>query len=182
MKNTIKNIQQKTEKERIEWLFNNFSAGLNRYAIAQWQVEEDARWDLIYQTIYKVAVVLPTKEIADIKHIQSLLFRTFINLLKNYLRDKKRKLNGLEKVELKDENTSAVEDIENSISPQLKRLNEVLDTLEDWERILLLMRAQEVSYKTISNYVNKPEQQLKVYYSRLKKKVEQQLKMTKDEL
>ena len=39
---------------------------------------------------------------------------------------------------------------------------------EDWQRVLLLMRSQEVPYSEIAKYVNKPEEQLKVYYSRLK--------------
>jgi predicted metalloprotease with PDZ domain len=43
--------------------------------------------------------------------------------------------------------------------------------LEDWQRIILLMRAQEYSYEDIANYVDKPVEQLKVYHMRLKKTV-----------
>jgi DNA-directed RNA polymerase specialized sigma24 family protein len=43
--------------------------------------------------------------------------------------------------------------------------------MEDWERILLLMRGQDISYSEISKFVHKPENQLKVYYARLKKKL-----------
>jgi hypothetical protein len=43
--------------------------------------------------------------------------------------------------------------------------------MEDWERILLLMRGQNIPYSEISKFVHKPEKQLKVYYARLKKKL-----------
>ena len=46
-----------------------------------------------------------------------------------------------------------------------------MDKLEEWQRILLLMRGQNMSYKEIIPFVNKPEKQLKVYYARLKKKL-----------
>jgi DNA-directed RNA polymerase specialized sigma24 family protein len=43
--------------------------------------------------------------------------------------------------------------------------------MEEWQRILLLLRGQSMSYSEIAIYVKKPEKQLKVYYSRLKKKL-----------
>lgn len=35
--------------------------------------------------------------------------------------------------------------------------------------MLLLLRSQDMPYSEIAKFVNKPEDQLKVYYSRLKK-------------
>ena len=68
---------------------------------------------------------------------------------------------------------------------ELKILEEELDNLEDWQRILLLMRSQEIPYSAISKFVNKPKYQLKVYYARLKKliseKINKQLNTTKAE-
>lgn len=55
-----------------------------------------------------------------------------------------------------------------STNPHVAMLREELEKLEDWQRILLLMRSQEMPYSEIAKYVNKPEEQLKVYYSRLK--------------
>ena len=46
-----------------------------------------------------------------------------------------------------------------------------MDKLEEWQRILLLMRGQDMPYNEISAFVNKPENQLKVYYARLKKQL-----------
>ena len=50
-------------------------------------------------------------------------------------------------------------------------LNEILDDLEDWQRILMLMRAQDYSYAEIAKYTQKSEKNLKVYYGRLKKQI-----------
>jgi DNA-directed RNA polymerase specialized sigma24 family protein len=47
-------------------------------------------------------------------------------------------------------------------------LKKTLEQFEDWKRVLLLMRAQNFSYDEISKYVNKPSEQLKVYYLRAK--------------
>ncbi|MFH2095655.1 MAG: hypothetical protein ABIJ16_08125, partial [Bacteroidota bacterium] len=60
-------------------------------------------------------------------------------------------------------------------SKNLAMLKEELDKLEDWQRILLLMRAQNYSYHEISGYVGKPEDQLKVYHMRCLKKITEQL-------
>ena len=50
-------------------------------------------------------------------------------------------------------------------------LKEELEGLEDWERILLLLRIQDMPYSEIAKHVGKPVEQLKVYYQRLKDKV-----------
>ena len=47
-------------------------------------------------------------------------------------------------------------------------LKKILEQFEDWKRILLLMKAQNFSYDEISKYVDKPSDQLKVYYMRAK--------------
>jgi DNA-directed RNA polymerase specialized sigma24 family protein len=53
-------------------------------------------------------------------------------------------------------------------SLKMNLLKEELEKLDDWERMLLLLRSQDMPYATIAKFVNKPEEQLKVYYSRLK--------------
>ena len=60
-------------------------------------------------------------------------------------------------------------------SIHLKILQQELDKFEDWQRILLLMRGQDVPYSKIAEFVNRPEKQLKVYYARLKKQLHDQI-------
>ena len=56
-------------------------------------------------------------------------------------------------------------------SPLMACLQKVLALFEDWQRVLLLMRAQQHSYEDIARYVSRPGEQLKVYHHRLKKVV-----------
>ena len=95
------------------------------------------------------------------------VFKMHINYLRNYYRDNKSFENRNFEVELKDFE-SAKEEIAADTNPKLNLLQQLLDQMEDWERILLLMRGQDIPYSEISKFVNKPEKQLKVYYARLK--------------
>ena len=54
-------------------------------------------------------------------------------------------------------------------------LDELLDGMQDWERMLLLMRSEGRAYAEIAQYIDKPEDQLKVYYQRLKEKIAKKL-------
>lgn len=57
----------------------------------------------------------------------------------------------------------------------LNNLNNLLDDLEDWERILIHQRGLGMAYENIAKFVDKPENQLKVYYSRIKIKIQNEL-------
>ncbi len=47
--------------------------------------------------------------------------------------------------------------------------------MQDWERMLLLMRSEGRAYSEIATYIDKPENQLKVCYQRLKELITKQL-------
>jgi RNA polymerase sigma factor (sigma-70 family) len=111
------------------------------------------------------------------------VFTIFINYLRNHFRDRKqlpefedelneRTIAAAETLSIFD---SAQSDKAQEISPSVHLLNEELDKLEDWERILLLMRSQDVPYSEIARLTGKSEDNLKVYYGRLKKKLEDAL-------
>lgn len=67
----------------------------------------------------------------------------------------------------RDESTSARE-IE--CRERLRVIEEVLESMESWERVLLRCRALEVPYEDITRYTGKPASQLKVYHGRIRKK------------
>ncbi|HOZ87508.1 MAG TPA: sigma factor-like helix-turn-helix DNA-binding protein, partial [Bacteroidia bacterium] len=99
------------------------------------------------------------------------VFKTHINYLRNYFRDNKTFESKNFEVELNDKYFHVKEEVPAKENLQLKILQRELDQLEEWERILLLMRGQGMPYSDISKFVNKPEKQLKVYYARLKKQL-----------
>ena len=154
----------------IKLLFEQYSKKLLGYAVHNWKTEQDVAWDLIYKTIYKTADVIHEYEFESESKFASFMFKMFINYLRNHFRDSQTALQGMRKVELSDNiiNNHKESTKTQKQTPALKILQQELEKLDDWQRILLLMRSQNMSYAEISKYVDRPEDQLKVYYGRLK--------------
>jgi RNA polymerase sigma-70 factor (ECF subfamily) len=170
----VNTILRKKNKETIALLYERFGKKLYGYAISKWKVSEDDAWELVYKTLYKAMNVADQYNFENEGKLSSFLFKTFINYLRNHYRDTKTK--GIVTTELLEtherSNGDRKEDLENeNTSPVMRCLQKVLGLLDDWQRILLLMRAQDHSYEDISKYVSKPGDQLKVYHMRLKKLV-----------
>mgnify|MGYP001610837835 FL=1 len=116
-----------------------------------------------------------TYTFADENRFTGFVFKVFTNYLRNHYRDQKNKnivtTELLEKHEkVNDAGLEQQEDAEKQ-SPLMQCLQRVLQALDDWQRIVLLMRAQDYPYEAIATYVNRPASQLKVYHLRLKKTV-----------
>ena len=58
---------------------------------------------------------------------------------------------------------------------KLRVIEETLEKMEAWERVLLRCRALDISFEEIAEYTGKPVAQLKVYHGRVKKKFVQLL-------
>ncbi len=162
---------KKKDKESIRILYERYGKKLYGYAITQWKVSEDDAWDLVYKTLYKVIDSIDNYTFKDENRFVGFLFKVFTNYLRNHLRDTKGKqvsttelLDNLS-IPLKEEGSNKEE------SPLMRCLKKVLEALEDWQRVLLLMKAQDYAYKDIAPYVNRPEKQLKVYNLRLRSTV-----------
>jgi RNA polymerase sigma factor (sigma-70 family) len=155
----------------VSELYKRYGGKLFSYAVRTWNLSEDESWDLVYKTLYKVIDSFRKYSFENEEKFASFVFRVFINYLRNHYRDHKT-----------DRENHPVRDIDPSALPdrpeiqheehgniKLKVLKEELDRMEDWQRILLLMRSDGRPYSEIAQYVDKPEEQLKVYYQRLKK-------------
>ena len=166
-------ILLKSDRENgIKQLFECYSKKLLTYAIYKWQLEEDVAWDLIYKSIYKTADVIDNYEFETEQKFISFLFKIFLNTIRDHLRNSKLKNNTTILIELNDTiiNNHPSDTVDpGPASTAMKILLNELDLLEDWQRILVLMRSQEIPYSEIAKYVSKPEDQLKTYYARLKK-------------
>jgi RNA polymerase sigma factor (sigma-70 family) len=161
-------------KKRIEWFFKTYNKRLCAYAIKIYRVNPDAAQDVLYKSIYKLSETINDYQFESIQKLDSFVFRVFINFLKNHLRDNKSETETIYLEDLKNDLRTSTS--VSGISDKVNLLNKELDKLEDWERILLLLRAQEMSYSEISKLIHKPEKQLKVYYGRLKQKLASSLK------
>lgn len=164
-------LEQLGRNALISELYRRYGARLYAYAIRSWRVNEDVSWDLVYRTLYKVIDSYQKYTFENEEKFASFTFRIFINLLRNHYRDNKKDMEGLSlgDVNMDKLQTGTDETRDEPADPRLMVLRDELDKMEDWQRILLLMRSDGVAYSVIASYVDKPEEQLKVYYQRLKK-------------
>ena len=163
-----------TDPEKgLRQAYEKYGKKLYGYAISVWKCDEDAAWDLVYKSLYRCADQVSNYTFENEDKFGGFLFRIFVNYLKNYFRDHHKN----QTVELHD-NIAHPEVSNEPENPNHIIIREELDKMEDWERILLLSRSQGMSYADISNYIHKPADQLKVYYGRLKKRLEKSLAET----
>lgn len=167
-------VLKRHKEDGIKLIFEQYSKKLKLYASQTWNLEEDVAWDLIYKTIYKTAEIIHRYEFQNEQKFAAFVFKIFINQIRDYLRQAKIVAAGIKEVELNElivntyyQDNSSKE----SSNYLLKILEEELNKLEDWQRILLLLRGQNMPYADIAKYVHKPEKQLKVYYARLKQQL-----------
>jgi len=178
VKEDLPDIHQLKNADRdtfITAVYSRYGRKLYAYAIHSWKLNEDAAWELIYKTIYKTADTYSKYEFASEEKFAAFIFKIFINYLRNYYRDHKQ-----EKAftfSLMDDVDLSTKQIEAEVPPGAKMtaLNEVLESMQDWERMLLLMRSDGRAYSEIAKYIDKPENQLKVYYQRLKEQLTKKL-------
>ncbi len=162
--------------EGIRWLYETYAKKLVGYSVNVYHVTQDTAWDLAYKTIYKVLDNAASYHFENEGKLGAFMFKMFINYLKNYLRDEQVKTRGAKFISLEESKRDFSNRKENVLSREMKILQEELDKLADWQRILLLMRSQDIAYSEIVKYVNKPEEQLKVYYQRLKQQLAERIK------
>jgi RNA polymerase sigma factor (sigma-70 family) len=157
------------ENKAVKELYETYAKKLFAYTKKNYSINEDDIWTIVYKTIYKMAGVKGGYTFENEFKRSGFIFKMHINFLRNYFRDNKSFESKLHEVELHNEFVSKDESQPTTESPQMKLLQRELDKLEEWQRILLLMRGQDMPYSEIAKFVSKPEEQLKVYYARLKK-------------
>lgn len=173
-------ILKKKEKKSIEILYLRYGRKLNNYAIKTWKLDEDTATDLVYQTLFKTVDRIGKYHFVSEEKFASFVFTLFMNFLKNNHRDKEKRKefldvtynDDLENLGIFDKNESKEEKNSNF---KMTLLQQELEKLDDWERMLLLLRAQDMPYSEIAKYVAKPEEQLKVYHQRLKSKLTEKM-------
>lgn len=195
---TYKLLQDKATNA-VELLYNRYGRKLYSYGITKWNLDEDESWELVYQTLYKVVDSAGRYSFESEQKFGSFIFKIFINYLRNHYRDNKKQKENFEQVsfnetEYDDYDTpggvgrevkerladASMREAEREGEPEpesegMTLLKDELEKMEDWQRMLLLMRSQNIPYEEISRHVGKPETQLKVYYQRLKERLMKRL-------
>jgi RNA polymerase sigma factor (sigma-70 family) len=166
------------ENGMIGELYNRYGKRLYAYATMSWKLNEDDAWDMVYKTLYKVIETQQQYQFENEDKFAAFVFKIFVNFLRNHYRDDKKLSERFHLIEMDDatlNNIGEKQEFEPPENQEIKLLNEILEQLEDWQRILLLMRSDGRPYSEIAKYIKKPESQLKVYYQRLKQNISKKL-------
>jgi DNA-directed RNA polymerase specialized sigma24 family protein len=156
------------KNEQVKVFYEAYAQKLLAYTRKNYGIAEDDAWTLVYQTIYRMAEVSDRYTFENRHKQNAFVFKMHINFLRNYFRDNKSFEAKHAEVDMREDLSDSMEEAPESTSLALRTLQNELDKLEDWQRILLLMRGQGIPYSEIAVFVSKPEKQLKVYYARLK--------------
>lgn len=178
MKKSTYSVISKNKKKGLELFYKRYGKNLLNYGISKWKIDEDTAWELLYNCFEKIHKSIDKKEFENEKKFGNYVFTSFLNLIRNHIRDQKKNIE-IDKNE-KLENISNFEEEESIESVDMVLLKQELDRLKDWERMLLLMRAQKMTFSEISKYVDKPADQLRVYNQRLRKKIMQNINSKKE--
>ncbi|MEM0997376.1 MAG: sigma-70 family RNA polymerase sigma factor [Bacteroidota bacterium] len=187
----------RTQREAaVEVIYERYGKKLYSYAINSWHLDEDTTWEIVYETLYKTIAKIDNYEFTSEKKFGSFLFTIFCNNLRRHYRDKKKREERLSFSTFNEQNFEAAKSdpelyTERKVQEQMveaslqsyrqpetpedslmKIMEACLAKMQDWERILLLLRSQDMPYGEIAKYVSKPADQLKVYYQRARKKLE----------
>jgi len=178
-KNTYILIRAKKRKS-ADVFYNRYGKKLLGYAIKNWQLDEDIAWDLIYKTFYSIIDNIDKYSFDSEAKFGAFVYRSFLNYLRNHHRDNKKKQIPTNSNHDLDTIPNPEDESEENTTEQMQQLKAELAKLEDWQRVLLLLRAQKMPYSEIAKYVNKPQEQLKVYHARLKQKLSSNLLKEKE--
>ena len=173
------NFGNLSDREIAERLYKAYGVNLVRYAIKSWQQDEDDAWEMLYDTLYGFINSYSTQIFDSKKQVGALVWKIFRNKIRDKLRQKKRQGNysitGLDSLEAVLLESSTVRDESTVENPILSELDSVLEDLNDWERQLLICRANDFPYRVIEELTGRKKDFLKVHYQRLKKRISEKL-------
>lgn len=180
----------------VEVIYSRYGKKLYSYALSSWHLDEDTAWEIVYDTLYKAIEKIDHYEFPSEKKFGSFLFTIFCNNLRREYRDRKKREESLSFSNFNELNFEASKSdpelgterrvqermVEQAVdayhqpdegsSTLMTIMEECLEQMRDWERVLLLLRSQNMPYTDIARYIHKPSEQLKVYHQRAKKKLE----------
>jgi RNA polymerase sigma-70 factor (ECF subfamily) len=193
----ILRLIKEKDKAGVEALYTTYGRKFYVYAIKRWQLGEDAAWEVVYKTLDTLFSKLPEYPFESKAHFENFIFKVFINFLRQYFR--RHRKHQFDEVSLTVEFGNDFDDEEEGEAsqpgpyemdqqafreyfesdevenPKLIELRKALEELDENDREILLLRAQNYSYDEIAAMLQIENKQLKVKHHRAKKKLKQLL-------
>jgi DNA-directed RNA polymerase specialized sigma24 family protein len=184
-----------SDRDIAEKLFNQYGARLFYYAMKSWDLNEDDIWEILYDTLYGFISSYSGDNFSSQKRIENLIWTIFKNKLRDKYRQKRRIKEHYQEVVYSEGNLTKTSGMlvekddylflrysdqvliqEEQQNPILSNLEAILDSFKDWERQLVIGRANGITYILLEEMTGKKADFLKVHYQRLKQRISKELK------
>jgi len=175
----------------LEKLYQGYGKPFYSYCLQKWNLSEDEAWEVVYQTLETLILKIVNYDLLTQNDFDRFVYRVLINFLRQQHRSKKQKeADRVVSVDFNSENTGT-DSFSNYLDrsslhayyhqdavdhPQLTCLKDGLELLDEPDRDLLLLRAQNYSYEEIAKLLGIDNNQLKVRHHRAKNKLIEILK------
>ena len=180
----IAELVKKKDTQALKVLYENYGRKFYSYCLFRWHLNEDEGWDVVYKTLETLVLKLSNYSFESQKDFERFIFRVLINFLRQHYRAAQAKEKDIELVDMDGVDStktlerylssSAVKDYykaESFDNPAINQLTAALEKLDEVDRDLLLLRAQNFSYEEIVDMLKIDDAQLKVRHHRAKKKL-----------
>jgi RNA polymerase sigma factor (sigma-70 family) len=185
------------DKKALEALYEKYGQKFYSYAINNWQMDTELAWEVVYKTLETLLLKLSDYQIESQAHFDNLIFKIFVNFLRQAFRKYRKRQFDIEYVDFNDQEAldSDEADYEDSPipsqspvpidddlfnrayetdvteNPRLAALKQALSEMDETERDILLLRAQNYSYDEIAKMLQIENNNLKVKFLRGKNKL-----------
>jgi len=189
----IADLVRKQDPRALKVLYEEYGKKFYSYCLTRWHLNEDEGWEVVYKTLETLVLKLSNYSFENRRDFERFIFRVLINFLRQHYRTAQSKVNDVEFIDIdavdsdktfeKYLTASAVREYyktESLDSPLLNHLTGALDKLDQIDRDLLLLRAQNFTYEEIATLLQIEDAQLKVKHHRAKKKLIEILKSTQN--
>ncbi len=173
-------------KKGLELLYLNYGKGFIWLGKDKWNLSEDDSLDITYNTLEKLSKKLNNISFKSQKHFDNYVYKAFKNEVLQHFRSVSKEVEWevfeMEDIEWMASNEvgqltkNLEEDYLESLNrtkdtPLMKVMKDALQQCSPVERDLLLLRAQNFTYKEIASLLKVDDKNLKVKYHRAKKKL-----------
>ena len=181
----IVELLKRQDKVALEKLYEQYGRKFYSYCIAKWHLSEDESWDVVYRTLETLVLKAASYSFESQEDFNRFVFKVLINFLRQQYRSRQAKrfkeieFVNFDRIEIdqtvskyfSSESLNKYYESESYESPELIQLQSALEELEQFDRDLLLLRAQNYSYDKIAEMLKVENNQLKVRHHRAKKRL-----------
>lgn len=169
----------------LRLLYDAYGSKFYTYAYRRWNLSEDDAWDVVYRTLEVLVLKLSGYRFESQSKFEGFMYTVLLNFVRQHYRSKRiREQTDVQFIGIDDEiggydvgkqiNQAAFDEYytsEVTESASMIHFKDCLQKLDDSERDLLLLRAQNYSYDEIAILLKIENRQLKVKCHRAKKKL-----------